>query len=153
MEALGPTANQKLVIDDVKVTAAKSPKADGTFDEDYTLPGLSVGTSSDPMILGLDGRVFKFMGNSGSWYSVISAPSFQWNMKVQKFEECPDFSDTFTIDFGLSLFDLNRRLHNIEVSVVNEFNTDVGCSGRWGLGMGKSYSCLAAGSLELAIDR
>ena len=63
-------------------------------------------------------------------------------MKVQKFETCPEESDTFITGVGLSTF--GDIPHRIEINVVNINDNNVGC--------GFEGNCLGYGSLELAID-
>ena len=108
------------------------------------------GNNGDPIIMGLSGQIFKFDGRPGAWYSAASAKSFQWNMKVQKFEECPNHSDTFITGVGMSVFGKHGKKHAIEVNVVNEFNTDIGCGNV--ADKTNDYSCLGAGSLQIIID-
>jgi len=110
------------------------------------------GVNGDPLIMGLGGELFKFDGRNGAWYSYASAPSFQWNMKVNKFEGCPKESDKFTTGFGLSLYDPNngQPTHKIEVNVVNEHSTGTGCG--FESHKPNDYGCLGAGSLEIIVD-
>lgn len=108
-------------------------------------PTSTSGVNGDPLIMGLQGQLFKFDGRNGGWYSAISSPSFQWNMRVHKFDTCPLKSDTFTTGVGFSFFDKQRKAYRqIEISVVNERNVDVGCAAQ--------ETCLGAGSLEMIID-
>ena len=108
------------------------------------------GVNGDPLILGLVGQLFKFDGRSGAWYSAVSAPSFQWNMKIQEYEECPADANEYVSGVGFTVFKktlTGKRTpaHKIAVNVVNEFGVQTGCGT-------DSTNCLANGSLELVID-
>jgi hypothetical protein len=104
------------------------------------------GVNGDPLIMGLQGQLFRFDGRSGGWYSAISAPSFQWNMRVTQFEGCPDHSDTFSSGAGFTFFDEKKQaMAKVEINVVNEHSVDIGCGS-------DSKACLGAGSLEILID-
>mmetsp|Transcript_16734 Transcript_16734/g.27765 ORF Transcript_16734/g.27765 Transcript_16734/m.27765 type:complete len:567 (+) Transcript_16734:52-1752(+) len=106
----------------------------------------NAGVNGDPLIMGLKGQLFKFDGRSGAWYSAVSTPTFQWNMRISQFEGCPAKSDTFCSGAGFTFFDSKRRkTRTIEVNVVNEHNVDVGCGG-------EKKNCLGAGSLEIMLD-
>jgi len=100
--------------------------------------------------MGLAGQIFKFEGRSGSWYSAASAKSFQWNMRTQKFEDCPVGSDTFLTGIGLTVFGKNKKTHKVEVNVVNPYTVNAGCGMK--NDKERDYGCLGAGSLELVID-
>lgn len=104
------------------------------------------GVNGDPLIMGLSGQLFKFEGRSGAWYSAISTPSFQWNMKLQTYESCPEHSNNFLSGVGMTFFKKGSSRKRIEVSVTNPYNVGVGCGG-----LSLSH-CLGAGSLELVID-
>lgn len=107
---------------------------------------VTAGVNGDPLIMGLKGQLFFFNGRSGAWYSAISTPSFQWNMRISEYETCPSHSNTFVSGASFTFHDKkNKKSHNIEINVVNEYNVDVGC------GSGPA-SCLGAGSLEMMID-
>lgn len=107
------------------------------------------GVNGDPLIMGLAGQLFKFDGRSGAWYSAVSAPSFQWNMRIQEYEECPAESNKFVSGVGFSLFkkgQFGRQIsHQIVVNVVNEHMVQTGCGT-------EATNCLGNGSLELIID-
>ena len=105
----------------------------------------SAGVNGDPLIMGLSGQLFKFEGRSGAWYSAVSSPSMQWNMRIQSYETCPSDSNTFVSGVGLS-FKTATSERNIEVAVPNPYHVHVGC------GAGSKEYCLGAGSLELIID-
>lgn len=104
------------------------------------------GVNGDPLIMGLSGQLFKFDGRSGAWYSAVSARSFQWNLRINQYDTCPEDSNTFVSGAGFAFFKNGEISTNIEVSVVNPYNVDVGC------GSTESKNCLGAGSLELVID-
>ena len=106
------------------------------------------GVNGDPIIMGLAGQIFKFEGRSGAWYSAVSAKSFQWNMKIQKFDGCPLGSDTFLTGVGLTVFGTNK--HQVEINVVNPYSVNAGCGNE--AVKANDYGCLGAGSLELVID-
>lgn len=110
------------------------------------VPPLSGGVNGDPLIMGLSGQLFKFDGRNGAWYSAVSTPSFQWNMKINNYETCPDHSNTFVSGAGFTFFKNGKATKKIEVNVANAYNVDVGC------GHSNSQNCLGAGSLELIID-
>ena len=115
-----------------------------------TAAPVSSGVNGDPLILGLAGQLFKFEGRSGSWYSAISSKSFQWNMKIQQYDDCPADSNKFVSGVGFTLFKntlAGKRTpaHKIAVNVVNEFGVQTGCGT-------DSTNCLANGSVELIID-
>ena len=107
------------------------------------------GVNGDPLIMGLAGQLFKFDGRSGAWYSAVSAKSFQWNMKIQEYDECPADSNKFVSGVGFTVFKntaMGRTpAHKIAVNVVNEFGTQTGCGT-------DATNCLGNGSLELIID-
>ena len=107
---------------------------------------LQGGDNGDPLVRGLSGQCFKFEGRSGAWYSAISTPSFQWNMKLQSYETCPANSNNFVTGVGLTFFKQGHATKRIEVSVVNPLSAAVDCGG-----MSVSH-CLGAGSLEVLID-
>jgi len=107
---------------------------------------LDPGVNGDPLIMGFQGQLFKFDGHNGSWYSVISTKSFQWNMKVSQFEGCPTGSDAFCSGAAFTFFDSEKRkTRMIEINVVNEHHVDIGCGAA-------AKSCLGDGSLEILID-
>jgi hypothetical protein len=101
----------------------------------------SSGVNGDPLIMGLSGQLFKFIGRSGAWYSAVSTKSFQWNLRTQAYENCPAESNTFISGVGINI--MNRM---IEVNVVNPYSVGVGC------GSEAEQNCLGGGSLELIID-
>ena len=108
------------------------------------------GVNGDPLIMGLAGQLFKFDGRSGAWYSAVSSNSFQWNMKIQEYNDCPVDANKFVSGVGFTVFKRTLTggrtpLHKVTVNVVNEFGTSTGC------GTGAT-NCLANGSLELTID-
>ena len=104
------------------------------------------GVNGDPLIMGIQGQLFKFDGRNGAWYSAISAKSFQWNMKISQFEGCPVGSDTFCSGAAFTFFDSRKRkTRTIEINVVNEHHVDIGCGE-------SANSCLGNGSLEILID-
>ena len=108
----------------------------------------SGGVNGDPLIMGLSGQVFKFEGRSGAWYSAISAPTFQWNMRVQKYDDCPAGSDKFLSGVGFTMRDRDdpsQHFHRILINVVNPYAVETGC------GTGAT-NCLGGGSLEILID-
>ena len=105
------------------------------------------GIVNDPLIVGLAGQRFKFDGHSGSWYSAISAPAFQWNMRISEYDSCPAESNAFVTAAAFSFFDDAGKARTVEVNVVNEYNTNVGC----GHGADKK-NCLGDGSIEIVID-
>ena len=105
----------------------------------------SGGVNGDPLIMGLSGQLFKFEGRSGAWYSAVSSTSIQWNMRIQSYENCPSDSNSFVSGVGLS-FKTGSSERNMEVSVPNPYNVNVGC------GAGSKEYCLGAGSLEMTID-
>ena len=107
------------------------------------------GVNGDPIIMGLAGQIFKFEGRSGAWYSAVSAKSFQWNMKTQKFDGCPMGSDTFLTGVGLTVFGTTKT-HQVEINVVNPYTVNSGCGNE--VNKDFDYGCLGAGSLELVID-
>ena len=113
---------------------------------EYVDPTIDAGVSGDPLIMGLSGQLFKFDGRNGAWYSAVSTPSFQWNMKINSYETCPAHSNTFVSGAGFTYFDNGKITKRIEVNVVNNYNVDVGC------GQDETKNCLGAGSLELIID-
>eukprot|EP00545_Synedropsis_sp_CCMP1620_P003609 CAMPEP_0119026834 /NCGR_PEP_ID=MMETSP1176-20130426/36126_1 /TAXON_ID=265551 /ORGANISM="Synedropsis recta cf, Strain CCMP1620" /LENGTH=272 /DNA_ID=CAMNT_0006982639 /DNA_START=51 /DNA_END=866 /DNA_ORIENTATION=- len=97
--------------------------------------------------MGLNGKLFKFEGRSGAWYSAISTPSIQWNMKLQTYESCPEHSSNiFLSGVGLTFLKKGTTRKRIQINVVNPYNVDVGCGG-----LPVSH-CLGAGTLELVID-
>lgn len=108
------------------------------------------GVNGDPIIMGLAGQIFKFEGRSGAWYSAASANSFQWNMKTQKFEGCPEGAETFLTGVGLTIFGKNKKIHQIEINVVNPYTINAGCGND--ADKANDYGCLGAGSLELILD-
>ena len=107
------------------------------------------GVNGDPLIMGLAGQLFKFDGRSGGWYSAVSSKSFQWNMRIQEYEQCPADSNKFVSGVGFTVFRKTpfgrTPAHKIAVNVVNEWGTSTGC------GTGAT-NCLGNGSLELMID-
>lgn len=105
----------------------------------------TAGVNGDPLIMGLSGQLFNFDGRSGAWFSAISSPSFQWNMKVQRYDSCPSHSDNFVSGVGLT-FKKGWKKQRIEVNVVDSHNVDAGC------GADTEVHCLGSGSLELIID-
>eukprot|EP00545_Synedropsis_sp_CCMP1620_P013223 CAMPEP_0119003846 /NCGR_PEP_ID=MMETSP1176-20130426/796_1 /TAXON_ID=265551 /ORGANISM="Synedropsis recta cf, Strain CCMP1620" /LENGTH=1092 /DNA_ID=CAMNT_0006955483 /DNA_START=39 /DNA_END=3317 /DNA_ORIENTATION=+ len=104
------------------------------------------GVNGDPLIMGLSGQLFKFDGRNGAWYSAVSTPSFQWNMKINSYETCPAHSDTFVSGAGFRFLKNGKTTKSIEVNVVNPYDVNVGC------GSDDIKNCLGAGSLELIID-
>ena len=109
----------------------------------------SGGVNGDPLIMGLAGQLFKFDGRNGAWYSAVSSKSFQWNMKINEYDNCPADSNKFVGGVGFTLFKNGKKgrkpAHKIAVNVVNEFGVQTGCGT-------DSTNCLANGSLELIID-
>jgi hypothetical protein len=105
------------------------------------------GVNGDPLIMGLSNQVFFFDGKSGSWYSAVSAPSFQWNMELQTYNSCPEHADNFVAGVGLTFFDKKGKAEKqVKVKVVNpQGGVNVGCGGG-------SANCLGFGSLEIEID-
>ena len=145
-EAPVPVADTKAPVTPQPVTPAPVPAPPTDAPVDTELPPTEGGVNGDPLIIGLKGQLFKFEGRTGAWYSAISSPSFQWNMRISEYETCPKNSDTFVSGAGFTFFDKKRReSHKLEINVVNEYNVDIGC-GREG------FPCLGAGSLELILD-
>ena len=112
---------------------------------------VDIGVSGDPLIMGLTGQLFKFDGRNGAWYSAVSSKSFQWNMKINEYDNCPADSNKFVSGVGFTLFKKNPLTgsrvpaHQIAVNVVNEWGTSTGCGT-------EATNCLGNGSLELVID-
>jgi len=142
-------------------TAANGSKSCTTSIVDYLLPGpvpsgtelpdnsataIPGGVNGDPLIMGLSGQLFKFNGRNGAWYSAVSTPSLQWNLKINNYELCPDSSDSFVSGAGFNFFENGTSVKKIEISVANPYHVDVGC------GDSEVQNCLGAGSLELIID-
>jgi hypothetical protein len=107
---------------------------------------VAASVSEDPLIMGLQGQLFRFDGRSSSWYSAISAPSLQWNMQLTHFEDCPANSYSFSSGAAFNFFDEKKqKKRGIEINVVNEHHVDIGC------GSGPK-ACLGAGSLQILLD-
>jgi len=62
------------------------------------------GANSDPIILGLQNQVFKFIGQSDSWYANLANKYFQWNMQFRDFESCPVNESMFISGISISMF-------------------------------------------------
>jgi hypothetical protein len=128
------------------VSQCPSPAATPAPNSESAAPKSISGVNGDPLIMGLKGQLFKFDGRSGGWYSAISTPSFQWNMKISQFADCPAKSDTFCSGAGFTFFDSKKqKTQTVEVNVVNEHSVNVGCGGN-------NTNCLGAGSLEIILD-
>ena len=113
-------------------------------------PNNSGGVNGDPLIMGRSGQLFKFDGRNGAWYSAVSSKSFQWNMKISEYADCPADSNKFVSGVGFTVFKKTKNgerapMHKIAVNVVNEFGVQTGCGT-------ESTNCLANGSVELIID-
>ena len=61
-------------------------------------------------------------------------------MRISEFETCPEHSNKFVTGAAFSVGG-----HVVEISVVNEYNVDIGCGSN-------GLNCLGAGSLEIVID-
>jgi hypothetical protein len=107
----------------------------------------AVGVNGDPLIMGLSNQVFFFDGRSGSWYSAVSTPSFQWNMGLETYKGCPKHADNFVAGVGFTFFDKKGKADKrVKVKVLNPHGgVNVGCGGG-------SANCLGFGSLEIEID-
>ena len=117
---------------------------------DCSIDRSTPGVNGDPLIMGLSGQLFKFDGRSGAWYSAVSSPSFQWNMKIQEYDGCPAESNKFVSGVGFTLFKKSGLgspvpAHKIVVNVVNEYGVKTGCGT-------EATNCLGNGSLEIFID-
>jgi hypothetical protein len=110
-------------------------------------PTFAGGVNGDPLIIGLSGQLFFFDGRSGGWYSAISTPSFQWNMELQTYKNCPYHADNFVSGVGFTFYNRKGKAQKkVKVNVVNpQRGVNIGC------GKG-SANCLGSGSLEVIID-
>eukprot|EP00546_Thalassionema_frauenfeldii_P021597 CAMPEP_0178897320 /NCGR_PEP_ID=MMETSP0786-20121207/1678_1 /TAXON_ID=186022 /ORGANISM="Thalassionema frauenfeldii, Strain CCMP 1798" /LENGTH=598 /DNA_ID=CAMNT_0020567851 /DNA_START=127 /DNA_END=1923 /DNA_ORIENTATION=- len=100
------------------------------------------GTNCDPIILGIEGQVFKFDGMSETWYCNLAVPdaSVHWNTYFHKFSGCPTDEDTFIAGAGISVAG-----EQIMVSIDDMDSFFPGCR------EGENV-CLGDGSLSLLVN-
>jgi len=103
------------------------------------------GSQGDPIIIGLEGQVFKFEGTNGKWYSNIITNSLGWNMQFRKYETCPKDEDMFIS--GMSIIDSSEMGNDFDSSIliVSTPTPIRECEGH-------SAVCLGGGNLHISFD-
>lgn len=76
------------------------------------------GVESDPIILGLQNQVFKFIGKSGNWYANLANKYFQWNMQFREFDSCPEDENMFISGISISMLEADES--NILIATTPE---------------------------------
>ena len=105
-----------------------------------------VSVQGDPTIVGLRGQSLKFKGQGAAWYANLAAESLQWNMKFNKFSDCPKDEIIYVTGISIQIRKSRRLVHNVIIRLLEEDSFFPGCSEGYG------SVCLGEGSFEIFVN-
>jgi len=109
-------------------------------------PNDDPGNQGDPIIVGLQGQIFKFEGRDGAWYSNLASRNIQWNMQFKRFDACPADANMFISGISFSTFDTNDNSMNSNILIATTPDTIPECRND------PNLVCLGDGTLHISLD-